>query len=367
MKTLFSFISMLYCTIIFAQDKMYVHTASSSNILDNVTYLDHPDLNNNSVACLNYVHVWNPTGSPGIYNNNTDGLWYDTGINRWAIYNEISTVDMIEGVSFNIYIADDGQCIDHIATIDNTEGGSTDIDDALFNGNDPGPYAFMNTYYNPNSVYNPGNWSMYYYATGAVRSIFENNNAAVPEGSAFKIAIPGASTTRFTHTATTDNIVANYTLIDHPELNNNPDATFLFLHYFGVGGIDSNVHLNATTGIWFNGIQWAIFTEGFEEMPVNIAFDIVIAPNVPPLAVTENTEFGEVSLFPNPSTDFVIINTPNINMERITIYSILGQEIASFNPDTSEETIDVSALSAGTYLVKIEAENATKTMRFIKL
>jgi|AntRauMFilla1563_2_1112583.scaffolds.fasta_scaffold00149_10 hypothetical protein len=365
MKTLFTFMTVLLCSTIFAQEKMIVHTATSGNISGNITYIDHPDLNNNPSACLNYVHNWNPTGFSGVYNDNPDGLWYNSGNSRWAIYNEVNTIDMIEGASFNVYIGGDDQCVNHIATAANIDGSSTDIDNALFNGANPGPYAFMNTYYNPNAVYNPGFWGTYFFVSGNVRSLFEQNNVAVPEGAAFKIAIPGASTTRFTHTATAANIIANSTSIDHPELNGNPDATFLFMHYYGVNGAPSQINLPANTGVWYNGTNWNIYTEDTTDMPEGIAFDIAIGENMT-LAVTDNTFLNEVAIYPNPANDHITISASNSLIEQVTVYSILGTQLMSYNANSIEESIDVSSLATGTYLLKVQANNTTKTMKFLK-
>lgn len=365
MKTLLSFIAILFCTFIYAQDKMIVHTATVDNIADNVTYIDHPDLNNNPSACLNFVHNWNPGNGAGVYNDNPDGLWYSSGNQRWAIYNE-NINDMIVGASFNVYIAEEGECIDHVATAVNTFGHITDIDDALFNENNPGPYAFINTYYNPNSVYNTGVWGTYYDTGVERRSIYDENFNPVPDGAAFKIAIPGASTTRFTHTTSAANNDANTTIIDHPELNGNPDATFIFSHYWGVGGATTEVYLNAKTAVWYTGTNWSIYTEDLSNMPEGVAFDIAIGTNEI-LNVGDIGSFTQISLYPNPAVNNLTITTPNSIINSITLFSILGNKIATYGAvQNLEKSIDVSSLSAGTYLAKIDTENGTETLRFIK-
>ncbi len=364
MKTLFSIIIALICTSIFAQDAMYVHTTTASNITGNFTTLDHPDLNNNPSACINYVHNWNPEGPTGVYNDNPDGLWYNPGSEKWTIYNEITANDMIVGASFNIYIAEDGQCIDHIATEANIFGSSTDIDDVLFNGANPGPYAFMNTYFNPNQVYNSGNWATYFYTTGDVRSIFEQNNGDVPVGAAFKIAIPSASTSRFTHIATAANTSSNSTTIDHPDLNGNQNATFLFMHYFGVEP-GTSVQLDARLSVWYDGSNWNIYREDLGDMPEGVAFDIAVAPNET-LGIESNELIDQTNIFPNPAIDTITISAPNKQLKRITIYSILGTEISVYDANTSGKTINISSLPSGTYLAKIETDSTTKTMKFIK-
>lgn len=363
MKKMSLLIAIFVLISTYAQDTMFIHTTNTSNIANNVTYLDHPDLNSNPSACLNYVHNWNPGGIGGVYNDNADGLWYNASNNRWAIYNEVPTVDMIEGASFTVYIADDGQCIDHVATVGNIDGSSTDIDDPLFNSNNPGPYAFMNTYYNPNNVYNPGNWATYFYTTGDVRSIFEQNNTDVPVGAAFKIAIPGSSTTRFTHTATDANTVSNSTIIDHPELNGNPDATFLFMHYFGIEP-GTDVQLDARLGVWYNGSNWNIYREYLAPMLEGVAFDIAIGKNVT-LTVDEQIVLNEVVIYPNPASEILTITAATM-MDQIEIISIEGRSIQTVKVNTTSASLPLASLALGIYILKTTMGNQTQTTRFIK-
>ena len=48
----FLFISMN----ILAQDEIYLHTTSAANISDHISYLDHPNLNNNPNATIFVMH-----------------------------------------------------------------------------------------------------------------------------------------------------------------------------------------------------------------------------------------------------------------------------------------------------------------------
>ena len=154
MKTFFTLLLLVLFGVTNAQDKIYVHTATAANSGDNVTVIDHPDLNGNPNAGLVFVHNWNPGGTNSMYNDNVTGLYYD-GL-YWAIFNEESSVDIVEGSHYNIYIADDSNVITHIATAANQGINAFDtlIDDPAFNGNFPGPFAVLSNYWNPNNVYN---------------------------------------------------------------------------------------------------------------------------------------------------------------------------------------------------------------------
>lgn len=83
----------------------------------------------------------------------------------------------------------------------------------------------------------------------------------------------------------------------------------------------------------------------------------------------ENNEedMGEVKLFPNPSKDLVFINTPNFETETsIRFYDLLGKEVIGFKVNLKQTKVDVLSLSVGMYIVKIESNKSSKTLKFIK-
>jgi len=250
------------------KDLIYVHTATAANSNGNVTYLDHPDLNNNPDAKIVFSHNWND----GTYNDKVTGLWYDGG--NWTIFNEDIT-NIIEGSTYNVYIAKEGELITHLATAANQ--GSLDsytvLDHPLLNGNADANIVLSN-YWNPNSVYNSNNYSVWY--DGANWIIFSENLLAIPLNAAFNVLIQGDTVESFKHQATAANISSNYTVIDHPSLNNNLDAKFVFTHNWGSSGESSNVVLDKTLSVWYTGTNWAIYTEDQTNMPQNILFDIVV-------------------------------------------------------------------------------------------
>ena len=249
MKNLFTLMLLFSFLTIVAQDEIYVHTATAENSVLQVTFIDHPALNGNPDAGLVFAHNWNPPGSPGIYNNNVTGLWYSEAEEKWTIFNENTDVDIVEGSSYNVYICSNpDNVITHIATAANqgTIDAYTVIDDDNLNSSNPGPYAIMSNYWNPNSVYNNYNYGFWYDEAAERRIIYTEGIITIPENAAFKILINGEGVTaRFTHVASEENNEFNYTVIDHPSLNGNPNATFVFTHYWGVNGDATMVSLDA--------------------------------------------------------------------------------------------------------------------------
>jgi hypothetical protein len=71
---------------------------------------------------------------------------------------------------------------------------------------------------------------------------------------------------------------------------------------------------------------------------------------------------GGVALYPNPATTLLNIEMPQ-NLKQAKVYSVLGEVVLN----TKMKAIDVSNLKSGLYLISIETENGTQTIkRFIK-
>ncbi len=84
-------------------DSAFVHRATSESISANSTYLDNSLLNANPDVILSVTQNWNPEGD-GIYNNHPVGVWYNTTLERWAIFNE-DRAAMPVGAAFNVVVS----------------------------------------------------------------------------------------------------------------------------------------------------------------------------------------------------------------------------------------------------------------------
>ena len=74
-----------------------------------------------------------------------------------------------------------------------------------------------------------------------------------------------------------------------------------------------------------------------------------------------------IQLFPNPVTDHLIIkNTENTVGSKVTVYTILGQELNSFVLDTTETILDVSHYQNGIYFIQINTKSGIQTNKFVK-
>ena len=77
----------------------FIHTANSSNILNNWTFIDHPELNNRPGAIFFVTQL-----RGGVYNTAPVGVLYDDFSGQWAIFNEDAS-PMPVNAKFNVYLA----------------------------------------------------------------------------------------------------------------------------------------------------------------------------------------------------------------------------------------------------------------------
>jgi hypothetical protein len=143
--------------------------------------------------------------------------------------------------------------------------------------------------------------------------------------------------------------------------------------------IDNVVHYiynpavkNAST--WpFNAPQYLL---------LNVAIEPIISPSFiqsameidyvrvyqeSPLSIEETPTSNNIIVHPNPVNDFlkVQLNENSIGA-RAKLYSILGQELNTFDLNSNENTLDISHLSQGTYFIRIESNTEIKTVTLIK-
>lgn len=72
-----------------------------------------------------------------------------------------------------------------------------------------------------------------------------------------------------------------------------------------------------------------------------------------------------VTLFPNPVKNFIQLKgVENINISRIKISNVLGKEVYTSN--VLDSKIDISNLNSGFYILTIQSESSSKSIKFVK-
>jgi len=362
MKTIFTLLLSLITVISFGQGPMFVHTTDAGNISADASFITHPDLDGNPSAQIVVTHTWNPPGNSGVYNENVTGVFYSTTQNQWGVYNENGN-SMVTGSSYNVYIGEGPDTFLHIADLANQ--GSLDSYSILshpdLNGN-PDARLMITSYFNPNGIRNNHNYAVWYNDTLDRWIIFTEDLTEIPLDSAFFVAVEPSNTQTITHVADAGNISANWTAIDHPLLNNNPDAIVLFTHNWGATGDTSNVILDKTMGVWYTGSSWAIFTEDQSAMPENIEFDLLIFD--PALSI-EDTNIEGLTYYPNPVQNLITVRAAS-TIDRVTVFDILGKQVLQQSGNINNMQLNMAALTAGSYFAKVEAGESQQVIKLIK-
>ncbi|RZJ28854.1 MAG: T9SS type A sorting domain-containing protein, partial [Flavobacterium sp.] len=72
-----------------------------------------------------------------------------------------------------------------------------------------------------------------------------------------------------------------------------------------------------------------------------------------------------LSCYPNPVRDIVSINSLSPTDE-ISIYDISGRKVYDAKPENNTASIDLSALSSGTYILKVDSGSAHRISKIVK-
>jgi len=77
---------------------------------------------------------------------------------------------------------------------------------------------------------------------------------------------------------------------------------------------------------------------------------------------------GEISIFPNPTTDMLTVSFDNMQPYRLDVVSLTGEVVKTIRVNKLQnELIDVSDLSNGMYIIRAVGEKGTIVDRFMKL
>ena len=97
------------------------------------------------------------------------------------------------------------------------------------------------------------------------------------------------------------------------------------------------------------------------------AYGVTIDFSVNIVSTAGNTTFDSKNFtyYPNPVKDVLNLSYTK-NISNVTVFNLLGQQIATKVVNANQSKIDMSNLAAGTYLVKVAADNQVKTIKVIK-
>ena len=83
-----------------------------------------------------------------------------------------------------------------------------------------------------------------------------------------------------------------------------------------------------------------------------------------PLSLADNAIEG-FEMFPNPANNELNISASS-NIEGVTVFNMIGQRVIEQSIGSTAQSINVSALQTGVYLIQVTADGQTGTYRFVK-
>ncbi|RZJ73542.1 PKD domain-containing protein [Flavobacterium sp.] len=74
---------------------------------------------------------------------------------------------------------------------------------------------------------------------------------------------------------------------------------------------------------------------------------------------------NELQVYPNPVNDFLTVSYTDV-IQSIRVVNMLGQELQKLDVNASESKVNLSGYAAGTYLIFVDTQQGTRTVKIIK-
>ncbi|WP_298156022.1 choice-of-anchor J domain-containing protein [Flavobacterium sp.] len=141
-------------------------------------------------------------------------------------------------------------------------------------------------------------------------------------------------------------------------------ADEMFIDIADYTGINSGAAINELVSFTVptNGVYYFGFNAHSAANQYFIYVDDIMVDTALSTGGVTNDRFN---YYPNPVKDYLnLTNTKNISS--VTVYNLLGQRVLENDVNANNAKIDMSALSAGNYIVKVTADGMTKSIKVVK-
>ncbi len=221
-------------------------------------------------AALDDLHLtanYNPPGSPGVYNNADEGIYYANGL--WRVFNEQTTINIATGAAFNLFkFGSSANTFEH--TVSSSGNNSTTLSATGLDGDSSRILSVTQHWTN---IYNTHPPAVFYFS--GAWAIINADLANLPINANFNVSHQPASKSAWVHRAQSGNIGFNDTYIDHPLINGVACAQ-LQVTQSANGGVFNDHPI----GVWFSSVEqkWAIYNQDLAVMPANAEFHVIASP-----------------------------------------------------------------------------------------
>jgi len=80
-----------------------------------------------------------------------------------------------------------------------------------------------------------------------------------------------------------------------------------------------------------------------------------------------NLIVNDIRIYPNPASDFIQLELPDLTIEEMSVYDVRGVEVWRGEADLRDTySLDISSFASGVYLLKMEGEGEIYRGRFVK-
>jgi len=173
----------------------FVHRATGGNSRGDYTYLSNPSIDGDPNAVILATPALNRgSAGDGPYDHNV-GVWYEfEDKKKWAIFNQ-DLAAVPAGAAFEVVVPPASERFVHRAGLLNTVGNATYLDNPLTNG-EPDAALSITQNWNPGGgggVDNDHPVGVLYDEDAGQWLVYNNDDARMPDGAAFNIAVSGAA------------------------------------------------------------------------------------------------------------------------------------------------------------------------------
>lgn len=166
---------------------------------------------------------------------------------------------------FMIASATAQKVITHTTSSSNTNGHITNLSE--FKGQPNIILIVSQLYgkYNDHQIgvwYNNGTWTIY-----------NEDKQPLPMDTKFNVLALNPSANAFVHQVSAGNMEKTWTLLNHPKLNNNPNA-IVFVTQNWKGKYNPK-----PLGVWYTGSKWSVFNQDNSPIPIGTTFNVLVADN----------------------------------------------------------------------------------------
>jgi hypothetical protein len=201
------------------------------------------------------------------------------------------------------------------ATSSNTGGDSSLISNGATNGS-PDDLLFVTPNWDPNGlcgcIYEPAPIGVRYDTSSARWAVFREDGQIMPANEGYNVLVvpPNkAGSSVFVQTSTSANTTGDYTLINDPLTNGQPNAKLLITQDFNPGGTGGTYNPH-NVGVWYDTAagEWGIFNEDLASMPLGVSFNVMVgqAPSnggtMKTLKTTNTNRSGDTTFISNSQT-----------------------------------------------------------------